>query len=111
MLKVIERIYPQTFAQLEDNLRALRFKLVLNQLRKQDNPALGSQICKIIERHLGIHVEFAGNIAFDDHVHDAICQRVSFLDRYPYTRTAGDLRELSKQIVRSDGEQLLLRYS
>jgi flagellar biosynthesis protein FlhG len=111
MLKVVEKIYPQTYAQLENDLRALRFKLILNQLRKQDNPALGQQICKIIEKHLGLHVEFAGNVAYDDHVHDAICQRVSFLDRYPYTRTACDLRELSKQIVRSDGEQLLLRYS
>ena len=44
-------------------------------------------------------------------VHDAICRRASFLDRYPYTRTASDLRELSKQIIHSPGELLMINYS
>ena len=60
--------------------------------------------------HLGFHVDFYGNIAYDEHVHDAICQRVSFLDRYPHTRAANDLRELGKQISNSHGEQLLFDY-
>jgi MinD-like ATPase involved in chromosome partitioning or flagellar assembly len=79
-------------------------------LRKQDNPALGEQICKIIKKHLGFSVEFAGNISYDEHVHDAICQRVSFLDRYPHTRAANDLRELNRKMSNSLGEQLLFNY-
>jgi flagellar biosynthesis protein FlhG len=111
IMQVIRKMHPEKCVQLENDFNSFRFKLVLNQLRKNDNAALGSQICKIIEKHLGFHVDFAGNIAYDDHVHDIICQRASFLDRYPYTRAAFDLRELSKQIVRSTGEQLLIRYS
>jgi hypothetical protein len=33
------------------------------------------------------------------------------LERYPYTRTAYDLRELSKRIAQFTGQQLLMRYS
>jgi flagellar biosynthesis protein FlhG len=111
MMQVVARLHPEIYLQLEDTINPLKFKLVLNQLRKQDNVAIGAQICQIIEKHLGIHVEFVGNVSYDDHIHDAICQRLSFLDRYPHARAAADLRELSKQMVNSVGEQLLMRYS
>jgi flagellar biosynthesis protein FlhG len=111
IMQAVKRAHPEKSLQLENDFNSFRFKLVLNQLRSKDNIALGAQICKIIEKHLGFQVDFAGNIAFDDRVHDAVCQRVSFLDRYPYTRTAYDLRELSKRIVNSTSEQLLIRYS
>jgi len=111
IMEVIKEAHPEKNLLLENDFNSFKFKLVLNQLRKHDNIALGSQICKIIEKHLGLQVDFAGNIAFDDRVHDAICQRVSFLDRYPYTRTAYDLRELSKRIAQFTGQQLLIRYT
>jgi flagellar biosynthesis protein FlhG len=111
IMRVIKTSHPKKGTLLENDFNSFKFKLVLNQLRKQDNIALGPQICKIMEKHLGFHVEFAGNVAFDDRVHDAICQRVSFLERYPYTRTAYDLRELSKNIAQSGNQQMLLRYS
>jgi flagellar biosynthesis protein FlhG len=111
IIAVIKKYHSEKYQQLENDLNAFKFKLIINQLRKQDNIALGSQICKIIEKHLGFHVDFCGNIAYDEHVHDAICQRVSFLDRYPHTHAANDLRELSKKISNSVGEQLQLHYS
>ncbi len=111
IIQVIKLAHPEKGTLLENDFNSFKFKLVLNQLRKHDNIALGSQICKIIEKHLGFHIEFAGNVTYDDRVHDAICQRVSFLERYPYTRTAYDLRELSKNIAKSGNQQLLLRYS
>ena len=111
VMQTVIKFYPETGMKLANDFNTYRFRLILNQLRKQDNGALGSQICRLIEKHLGFKVAFAGNIAYDEHVHDAICQRASFLDRYPYTRTACDLRELSKQIIQSSGEQLLINYS
>ncbi len=111
IIQVIKLAHPEKGTLLENDFNSFKFKLVLNQLRKHDNIALGSQICKIIEKHLGFHIEFAGNVTYDDRVHDAICQRVSFLERYPYTRTAYDLRELSKNMAKSGNQQLLIRYS
>jgi len=111
IIQVIKLAHPEKGTLLENDFNSFKFKLVLNQLRKHDNIALGSQICKIIEKHLGFHIEFAGNVTYDDRVHDAICQRVSFIERYPYTRTAYDLREWSKNIAKSGNQQLLLRYS
>jgi flagellar biosynthesis protein FlhG len=111
MMQVVRRLHPEIFLKLDKDISSYKFKLILNQLRKQDNVAIGAQICQIIEKHLGIHIEFAGNVSYDDHVHDAICQRVSFLDRYPHARAVADLQRISKQMVNSAGEQLLMRYS
>ena len=111
IMQMVKKIYPETSFKLYNDFNSFRFKFILNQLHKQDNTSLGPQICKLVEKHLGLKIDFAGNIAYDEHVHDAICQRASFLDRYPYTRAASDLRELSKQIIHFAGEQLMINYS
>lgn len=110
MMQVVARMNPNMHETLLDDLNGFRFKLVINQMRKHDNAALGLQICKMVEKHLGLYLEFAGNVAFDEHVHDAVCQQVAFLERYPYTKTACDLREIGKMIVQEAGKQLMLRY-
>lgn len=110
IVSVVKKEFPEKYQLIKKDFTSFRFKLILNQLRKQDNPALGEQICKIIKKHLGIGVDFAGNISYDEHVHDAICQRVCFLDRYPHTRAANDLRELNRKMSNAFGEQLMLNY-
>ena len=110
IISIVKKEYPEKYTLLKKDLNSFYFKLILNQLRKQDNTDLGTQICKIIKKHLGINVIFTGNIAYDEHVHDAICQRVCFLDRYPHTRAANDLRELNMKMSDSLGEQLTFNY-
>ncbi|MEN6373189.1 MAG: AAA family ATPase [Smithella sp.] len=107
IMQAVQKIYPDAGIKLENDFNSYKFKFILNQLRKQDDAGLGPQICRLIERHLGLKVEFVGNVAYDEHVHDAICRRISFLDRYPYTRAACDLRKLGKQIIDTAGEQLM----
>ena len=110
LMKVIARMNPEKYVQLKNEFSAFRFKLIINQVRKHDNISLGLQMSRMVEKHLGLNMEFLGNVAYDEHVHDAICQQVSFMERYPYTKTASDLRELGKHIVESAGKQLTLRY-
>ena len=110
MMKVIERDHPESYRELQNDFNAFRFRLVINQLHKRDNAVLGLHICRIIEKHMGLGIEFTGNVSYDDHVHDAICQQVSFLDRYPYTKTAGELRAVGRQIFQPAGRQLMLQY-
>ncbi len=98
LLSVIKELAPEKSKTVEEALRRFQFKVVLNQYRKQDNPQTGVLICRTIKKHLGIPVEFIGNIAYDDLVHDAVCKKVPFLDKYPYTQTAADLKRFCKHI-------------
>lgn len=95
-LHIAKELRPDKGAVLEEALQGLRFKLVVNQLRKQDNPNLGPMICRIIEKHLGINMQFFGNVSYDDRVHDAVCRRVSYISKYPYTQTSIDVQEFCK---------------
>ena len=99
LLSVIKELEPEKGKIVEQALRAFQFKLVLNQLRKQDNPQLGALICRIIEKHLGLPLQFIGNISYDDLVHDAVCQKIPFLEKYPHTQTAVDLEKFCRYIL------------
>jgi len=99
LLYIMKEIDPERGKILELSLRDFIFKLVLNQLRKEDDPNIGSLICKIIERHLALKMQFIGNISFDDHVHNSICKKMPFLHIYPYTQAASDIRRCYENIV------------
>lgn len=99
LLNVIKELDAEKGAILEQELSALEFGLITNQHRKQDNPNIGKLICNIIEKHLTVKTKFLGNIAFDDRVHNAICKKQSFLNLFPYTQAALDMRNCFKNLM------------
>jgi flagellar biosynthesis protein FlhG len=99
LLDVIKELDPEKGALLEQELNLLEFGLLMNQHRKQDNPNIGKYICTIIEKHLSLKIRFLGNVAYDDHVHNAVCRRRPLLELSPYTRTALDLRECFQKFM------------
>jgi flagellar biosynthesis protein FlhG len=96
LLHMVKELQPEKANILERELQTLNFKLAVNQARKHDNPNIGELICKIIERHLSLKMSFIGNISFDDHVHNAVCKKVPFIELYPYSQTSLDLRDCNK---------------
>jgi flagellar biosynthesis protein FlhG len=109
LLYIMKELDPEKGEILENELRAFNFKLALNQLRKQDNPNIGLLICKIIQRHLALKMHFVGNISFDERVHNAVCKKTPFLDLYPYTQTALDLRNCHKNLLSINESEPILQ--
>ena len=99
LLDILKEIDSENGHVIEKILQGFQFKLVLNQVRKQDNPEMGILICKIVEKHLGLKIQFIGNVAYDERVHDELRKKGPFVDKYPYCRAAMDLKALSKGIV------------
>jgi flagellar biosynthesis protein FlhG len=105
LLDMLKEMDPEEGANIERILKAFQFKLVLNQVRRQDNPKIGALICRIVEKHLGLRIKFLGNISFDDRVHEAVCRRESFVDKYSYSQATLDLRLVLKGITGLIDEQ------
>jgi MinD-like ATPase involved in chromosome partitioning or flagellar assembly len=105
LLEVLKDINPEEGRILENTLRAFQFKLVVNQMRRQDNPKIGALICKIIERHLGLKIQFLGNVSYDENVHEAVCRKERFIDQYRYSQATLELKALVKGIVGMTEEQ------
>jgi flagellar biosynthesis protein FlhG len=99
LLNILKEIDLEKGHKIERMLQAFQFKLVLNQIRKQDNSKIGILICKIIEKHLGLKIQFMGNVAFDERVHDELCKKEPFVEKYPYSQATMDLKALVKGIV------------
>ncbi|HUL36959.1 MAG TPA: AAA family ATPase, partial [Thermodesulfobacteriota bacterium] len=98
LLDTLREIDPEKGRMIERILHAFQFKLILNQVRKQDNPRIGILLCRIIEKHLGLKIQFIGNVGFDERVHDELCKKGPFIDKYPYSQTTMDLKALIKGI-------------
>ena len=105
LLDVLKNTHPEEGEKLEMSLKAFQFKLVVNQMRRQDNPKIGILICKVIERHLGLRIQFLGNISFDENVHEAVCRKESFVDQYSYSQATLDLKVVIKAITGLREEQ------
>ncbi|OHE22472.1 MAG: hypothetical protein A3J94_13485 [Syntrophus sp. RIFOXYC2_FULL_54_9] len=99
LLHIISELDPEKGEMLEETLSAMEFSLLMNQHRKQDNSNIGEFICRIIENHLSLKMHFLGNVAFDDHVHHAICEKRPFLDLSPHCKTALDLKSCFKKML------------
>jgi flagellar biosynthesis protein FlhG len=99
LLYVMSELDPEKGVLLQKALGSFHFKLVLNQFRKQDSPNVGVLICKIIEKHLALQIQHIGNVSFDDRVHNAVCKKMPFIELYPYTQTALDLRECCRMLL------------
>jgi flagellar biosynthesis protein FlhG len=99
LLDVLKEVDLEKGHRIERILQAFQFKLVLNQVRKQDNSKIGILICKIIEKHLGLKIQFIGNVGFDERVHDELCKKGPFVEKYPYSQATMDLKALTKGIV------------
>ena len=109
LLDTLKDIDPEEGRIIERILKAFQFKLVLNQIRRQDNPKIGVLICKIIEKHLGLKIQFIGNVSFDERVHEAVCRKESFVEKYSYSQATLDLKVIIKGMTgMTEGRALAL---
>jgi len=107
LLDTLKDIDPEEGRIIETILKSFQFKLVLNQVRKQDNPKIGWLICKIIEKHLDLKIQFIGNVSFDERVHEVVCKREPFIEKYRYSQTTLDLEAVIKCIMNGAEEPVV----
>jgi flagellar biosynthesis protein FlhG len=99
---VIDRVLkydPEKEALLRSSLAQFRFSMVLNQFRKTNDATLGEKLKIVCSRHFYSDFEFLGNIGYDDRVHDSINLKKLYVNKYPYTETATDLKGITRGLL------------
>ena len=99
IIKYVMTQYPQKGELLKARLSEAKFKLVLNQFRKQIDPTLGEKIEKVCNRHFYSRFQFLGNVSYDERVYDSIFSKKIYMAKYPYTPTATDIHHISKKLT------------
>jgi len=98
----VMRSDPARAMLLQKELRKLKFKLILNQYRKNIDETLGNKIEKVCNRHFYSQFQFMGNIAYNERVYDSIIARKIFVAKYPYTSTATDFKNLANEMTENN---------
>ena len=98
-LDTLKEIDPEKGEIIERTLQAFQFRLVINQLRKQDHPEIGRLVCKLVAKHLRLNLQWIGNVGYDDLVHGGFFAREPFVEKYPFSRAAMDLKDITKDIL------------
>ncbi len=99
IINTLMKYDPEKGKLLQNILGELRFKFILNQFRKQIDVNLGHKIEKVCDKHFCSKFQFIGNIRYDEKVHDSLFYKNIYVDKYPYSSTAVDLRNIVKKII------------
>lgn len=99
IIRAVKRHDPEMEVLLKEKLKDFHFRFVINQLRKNDDPSLGSKIEKVCNRHFYSKFTFLGNIRFDENIHDSILMQKNFVTKYAHSPGANDLARIARSIA------------
>ena len=87
-------------ARLRQELARFPFNLVVNQVRTPDEAALGPAIAGACRKYFGVSMHFAGAVAFDDAIWQAVRRRRPVLLDSPQSGASGQLRAVAAGLRR-----------
>jgi flagellar biosynthesis protein FlhG len=86
---------------LKNKLSEFKFKLIINQFRKNIDATLGDKIETVCNRHFYSDFQFLGNIGYDERIPDSVVSKNIYVNKYPYTTSSVDLDKIAKKMIKS----------
>ena len=79
-------------------------EIILNQVRNNQEIMIGSSVKSVCLKYFGLNARYAGFIEFDDFISRCINKRQPYLQAYPESRCAKELRDLADNLI--EGKQV-----
>ncbi len=99
-LRCVETHDAGRLQHLKEHLANFRFHIVINQNRKSTDPTLGLKLETVCNRHFSAPFRYTGRIDFDERIHDAVYQKKLFVELFPNTQAALNLKHIAKELIR-----------
>jgi len=99
LIERVQKYDPEKIPALKKRIGGFEFKILLNQMRKHADAALGNKMEAICKRHFYSPFEFIGNVNFDERVHEAVYHKDLFVTRFPGATTAGELKSVAGRLI------------
>lgn len=93
--------HPDRARVLQKSLDNMKFNIIVNKRRQQDNTKLGQQLATVCNRHFYPNFSCLGSVSYDNKVRDATNKKALFIERYPYTNTAIDIINIADNIKKT----------
>jgi len=99
-LRCVETHDADRLPHLKERIADFRFHIVINQNRKNTDPTLGLKMETVCNRHLSAPFRYTGRIDFDERIHDAVYQKKLFIELFPNTQAAMNLKHIARELIR-----------
>lgn len=99
IIEIVATHDPDNEDLLRENLVNFEFKFIVNQFRRNSDSTLGSKIETVCNRHFYSPFQYYGHVGFDERVLSAVFSKKLYIQKYPYTTTAVDLKNIADEII------------
>jgi flagellar biosynthesis protein FlhG len=96
----VMEIDPEAGQILRQRARSFAPKLIVNQVRNDEQRALGNKIVHVCREHMGTQIENLGWLEHDQHVADAVHHRKPVLQLHPACNFAKGVRGIVDRMMR-----------
>lgn len=90
---------PAAADEMEEALRGLQLRLIVNQVRRGEDRDLGETISRVVRMHLGLRMPFLGAVDYDPAVSECMQAGKVLSQDYPETPPAQAIREIAAQLM------------
>lgn len=96
----VMEIDPEAGKVLRQRARSFAPKLIVNQVRNDEQRQLGNKIAHVCREHMGTQIENLGYLEHDQHVADAVHNRKPVLQLHPACDFAKGVRRIVDRVLR-----------
>jgi flagellar biosynthesis protein FlhG len=96
--KVIE-INPEMGMKLQAEIQKFQPKLIMNQVRSQNDIDIGFSIKSVCKRYFGINVDYVGYLDYDSSVWQSVKKRKPLLMEYPNSKLVSNFDKIVHRLL------------
>lgn len=102
LVRYVEERSPEAGQKLRDELDKFPLKLIVNQVRTEDEHRLGAAICAACRKYFGIEMEHLGSVPYDDAVWRSVRVRRPVVVEAPGSPATLAIQNIAKSLWQDD---------
>ncbi|MCB0394132.1 MAG: P-loop NTPase [Bdellovibrionales bacterium] len=99
LVKFLSRFEPHVGKRIEEAVRKLDIRVVINQVRTPDDVEVGNSVEQICKLYFGLNTKFTGYLDYDNAVWQSLRKRQPLILECPKSHLVTQLREITNRLI------------
>jgi flagellar biosynthesis protein FlhG len=99
LIRKVESINPEIGMKLRAEIQKFRPKLIMNQVRGQQDIDIGYSIKSVCRKYFGIELDFIGYLDYDSSVWKSVKSRKPLLMEFPNSKLVGHFEKIVQRLL------------
>jgi flagellar biosynthesis protein FlhG len=98
MVNSVIEMNPTLGMKLKNEVSKLKFQIIMNQVRTQNDIDIGHSIQSVCKKYFGIQVEFIGHLDYDQSAWQSVKKRRPVVLEFPQSNIASEFKGIVKKL-------------